>query len=64
MDALLNKVTFRPDAPFVYSLAKLLPIVELEKYDRVVLTGGVAYYFYVQKLLGWMLGSFLASLGM
>jgi hypothetical protein len=26
-----------------------------------VLTGGVAYYFYVQKLVGWALGSFLVA---
>jgi hypothetical protein len=45
----------------VYSLDQLLPIVELEKYDEVVLTGGVAYYFYVQKLIGWLLGSFLVA---
>jgi hypothetical protein len=48
-------------ARFVYSLDQLLPIVEFEKYDKVVLKGGVAYYFYVQKLFGWALGSFLVA---
>jgi len=32
-------------ARVVYSLDQLLPIVEFEKYDKVVLKGGVAYYF-------------------
>ena len=48
-------------ARFVYSLDQLLPIVEFEKYDTVVLTGWVAYYFYLQKLVGWALGSFLVA---
>jgi uncharacterized protein YjbI with pentapeptide repeats len=48
-------------ARIVYSLDQLLPIVEFEKYDKVVLNGGVAYYFYVQKLVGWLLGSFLVA---
>src|SRR5262249_34295752 len=30
-------------ARFVYSLDQLLPIVEFEKYDKVVLKGGVVY---------------------
>lgn len=46
-------------ARLVYNLDQLLPIVEFERYDNVVLTGGVAYYFYLQKLVGWVLGSFL-----
>jgi hypothetical protein len=32
-------------ALFVYNLDRLLPIVDFEKYDKVVLTGVVAYYF-------------------
>jgi hypothetical protein len=48
-------------ARLVYSLDQLLPIVELEKYDNVVLKDGVAYYFYFQKLVGWVLGSFLVA---
>ncbi|HEV2664080.1 MAG TPA: hypothetical protein VG324_04175 [Blastocatellia bacterium] len=48
-------------ARFVYSLDQLLPIVEFEKYDKVVITGVVAYYFYIQKLVGWALGSFLVA---
>lgn len=48
-------------ARLVYSLDQLLPIVEFEKYDKVVLKGGVAYYFYIQKLVGWLLGSFLVA---
>jgi uncharacterized protein YjbI with pentapeptide repeats len=48
-------------ARFVYSLDQLLPIVEFEKYDKVVLKHGLAYYFYAQKLVGWVLGSFLVA---
>jgi hypothetical protein len=48
-------------ARLVYSLDQLLPIVEFEKYDQVKLTGGVACYFYFQKLVGWALGSFLVA---
>ena len=45
----------------MYSLDQLLPIVYFEKYDNVVLTGGVAYYFYIQKLDGWALARFVAG---
>jgi hypothetical protein len=31
------------------------------KSDKVALTGAVAYYFVVQKLIGWVLGSFLVA---
>jgi hypothetical protein len=48
-------------ARLIYSLDQLLPIVEFEKYDKVVLTGAIAYYFYAQKLIGWALGSFLVA---
>jgi hypothetical protein len=48
-------------AQLFYSLDQLLPIVEFEKYDKVVLKGWVAYYFYAQKLAGWVLGSFLVA---
>jgi uncharacterized protein YjbI with pentapeptide repeats len=48
-------------AQLIYSVDQLLPIVEFEKYDQVDLEGGVAYYFYVQKVMGWMLGSFLVA---
>jgi hypothetical protein len=48
-------------ARIVYSLDQLLPIVEFEKFDKVVLARGVAYYFYLQKLVGWALGSFLVA---
>ena len=48
-------------ARLFYSLDQLLPIVEFEKYDKVLLRGWVAYYFYAQKLAGWVLGSFLVA---
>jgi hypothetical protein len=48
-------------ARVIYSLDQLLPIVEFEKYDKVVLTGIVAYYFYFERLVGWVLGSFLVA---
>ncbi len=48
-------------ARVVYSLDQLLPFVEFDEYDKVVLTGGVAYYFYALKLIGWVLASFLVT---
>jgi hypothetical protein len=46
-----------------YSLDQLLPIVELNKKydDDVKLNGVVKYYFYLHKLSGWALGSFLVA---
>jgi uncharacterized protein YjbI with pentapeptide repeats len=48
-------------AKAVFSLDQLLPIVELESYEGVELEGVARYYFYVQKLIGWALGSFLVA---
>jgi hypothetical protein len=45
-----------------YSLDMLLPIVEFEKsFENVVLHGFAKYYFYFQKLMGWLLASFLIA---
>ncbi|EDM49172.1 pentapeptide repeat-containing protein [Marinobacter algicola] len=46
---------------FIYSLDILLPVVDLKNSEEVSLSGGVALYFYFQKLLGWILGSFLVA---
>jgi hypothetical protein len=49
------------DAAF-YSLDELLPIVHLDKrYEDIKPTGFVKYYFYLHKLSGWALGSFLVA---
>lgn len=45
----------------IYSLDILLPIVELRGHENVALKGGIEVYFYFQKLLGWILGSFLIA---
>ncbi len=45
-----------------YSLDLLLPIIQLyEPHYKVVLDGGVKYYFAFHKLLGWVLASFLIA---
>lgn len=46
---------------FVYSLDVLLPVVELKNSEGISLSGGIELYFYFQKLLGWILGSFLVA---
>ena len=46
---------------FFYSLDQLLPIVDFDKYDGVSLKGGVAYYFHIQTLFGFLLGSFIVA---
>lgn len=49
-------------AVVAYSFDTLLPIVELEKsFADVVLHGFAKYYFYFQKLMGWVLASFLIA---
>jgi hypothetical protein len=49
------------DAQIVYSLNQLIPIVQLEKYDEILLSGWVAYWFYTEKIIGWIIGSFLVA---
>ena len=45
-----------------YSFDMLIPIVKLdERNGKVELTGPAKYYFYIHKLVGWMLGSFLLA---
>jgi hypothetical protein len=49
-------------AAVAYSLDTLLPIVELEKsFADIVLHGFAKCYFYFQKLMGWVLASFLIA---
>jgi hypothetical protein len=49
-------------AVVAYSLDMLLPIVELEKsFAEIALHGFAKYYFYFQKLMGWVLASFLIA---
>jgi hypothetical protein len=46
----------------VFSIDTLLPIIRLrEKNYRVDLHGGVAYYFYFHKIMGYVLASFLIA---
>ena len=46
-----------------YSLDHLLPIIELRKYhyDQIQLAGWARYYFYLHKLMGYVLASFLIA---
>ena len=45
-----------------YSLDMLLPVIELAKaHTKLVLTGWQKYYFYFQKLMGWLLSFFLIA---
>jgi hypothetical protein len=46
-----------------YSLDMLLPIIELHKphYHKIVLDGWVRVYFYVHKILGYVLALFLIA---
>jgi hypothetical protein len=49
-------------AVVAYSLDMLLPIVELEKsFAEIAIHGFAKYYFYFQKLMGWVLASFLIA---
>lgn len=47
----------------VYSLDMFLPIIKLREghYDNIDLSGGASYYFYVHKILGYVLVSFLIA---
>jgi len=45
-----------------YSFDMLLPIIKLRKmHDDIDLQGWPRYYFYGQKIMGWVLGSFLIA---
>ena len=45
-----------------YSFDKLLPIVRLrEKHYTIDLAGLTRYYFYVHRMIGWALASFLVA---
>jgi len=45
-----------------YSLAMFLPGIQLdERYSKIELDGWVTYYFYIQKIIGVVLGSFLVA---
>lgn len=51
---------------FWVSLDQILPIVSLDKENEKLITanwlpGWALYWFYVQKLIGWVLGSFLVA---
>ena len=51
-------------AKTIFSLDRLLPIVQLEETSKEVeagLAGVVKYYFYAHKLVGWVLASFLIA---
>jgi hypothetical protein len=45
-----------------YSFDMLLPIIKLrKKHEDIDLHGWSRYYFYWQKIMGWVLGSFLIA---
>jgi len=47
---------------FIFSLDMLLPIIELEKENyQINLSGFVKYYFYIHKLVGYILATFLIA---
>ena len=51
-------------AKAIFSLDRLLPIVQLDESHKEVeagLAGRVKYYFYAHKLVGWVLASFLIA---
>jgi hypothetical protein len=48
-------------AAFIYSLQTLLPFTEIQKFENVHLTGFVAVYFLIHRLLGYALAAFLAA---
>jgi hypothetical protein len=46
----------------VYSFDTLLPVVQLEKsFADITFDGFAKWYFYGQKLMGWVLASFLVA---
>jgi hypothetical protein len=46
----------------VYSLDMLLPIVKLRESNyKIELAGWARYYFYIHRLMGYVLGSFLIA---
>ena len=46
----------------VFSMDTLLPIIRLrEKNYHIDLRGGLAYYFYFHKIIGYVLASFLIA---
>jgi hypothetical protein len=50
------------DLGFFYSLDAFLPFVQLRKaFDEIDFTGWVKYYFYVHRLAGYVIGSFILA---
>lgn len=47
---------------FFYSFSQFIPLVSLDKkFDDVELTGYTRWYFYIHKILGWILAGFIAA---
>lgn len=45
-----------------YSLSQLVPLVTLDKrFDDIELTGSARYYFYLHKIVGWVIVGFLTA---
>jgi hypothetical protein len=45
-----------------YSLSQLVPLVSLDKrFDDIELTGAARYYFYLHKIVGWVIVGFLTA---
>jgi hypothetical protein len=61
--ALLDRATARPKVldSAVYSLQKLIPLVEFEKFDQVQLGRCAKVYFYIHRTLGYVLALFLGA---
>jgi len=50
-----------PGEKIIYSFQKLLPFAALEKFDSVGLGEPAKWYFYAQRLVGYVLAAFLAA---
>jgi len=48
---------------FLYSLYMLLPRIKLDdkRHKDITLTGGVRYYFFLHRMMGYVLGFFLIA---
>ena len=44
-----------------YSLQKLLPFVEVQKFEDIHLSSGVTLYFLAHRVVGYALAAFLAA---
>ncbi len=55
---------YRNRMPFglAYSFDTFIPLIKLrERHYKIEISGRARYYFYIHKLAGWLLGSFLVA---